>query len=165
MEVIKDIKLSLNFNVREKQAKPTDTIIYCVVRINDKQLKLSCDMKVNAIHWDKRKQECAVCSNMVDSERENSINVNRKIHAIKKAYNDYFNYLCSCECVSTDEITDTIKTIVSQQRNNDIMANHNAIPPKRTTTVNDNVLIYQIIRQSVPTQFRTTIMDCSLLYC
>ena len=34
MEVIKDIKLSLNFNVREKQAKPTETIIYCVVRVN-----------------------------------------------------------------------------------------------------------------------------------
>ena len=134
MEVINNTKLSLNFNVRETKAKATETIIYCVVRVNDKQLKLSCDMKVNAIHWNKRKQECAVCSNMVDSERENSINVNRKIHAIKIAYNDYFNYLCSCECVSIDEITDTIKTIVSQQRNNDIMANPHAIPPKRTTT-------------------------------
>lgn len=134
MEVINNTKLSLNFNVRETKAKATETIIYCVVRVNDKQLKLSCDMKVNAIHWNKRKQECAVCSNMVDSERENSINVNRKIHAIKIAYNDYFNYLCTCESVSTDEITETIKNIVSQQRNNDNMANHNAIPPKRTTT-------------------------------
>lgn len=134
MELIKNVKLSLNFNVREQKAKPTDTIVYCVVRINDKQLKLSCDMKVNAIYWDKRKQECAVCSNMVESERENSIVVNQKINAIKIAYNEYFNYLCGCECVSTDEITDTIKNIVSQQRTNDIMANHNAIPPKRTIT-------------------------------
>ena len=134
MEVIKDIKLSLNFNVREKQAKPTDTIIYCVVRVNDKQLKLSCDLKVNAIHWDKRKQECAVCSNMVDAERENSIVVNRKINAIKASYNEYFNYLCTCECVSTDEITNTIKNIVSQHKENVIMANPHAIPPKRTKT-------------------------------
>ena len=134
MQVIKNVKLSLNFNIREKQAKPTDTIIDCVVKVNDKQMKLSCDMKVNASHWDKHKQECLVSANMVDSERDNSIVVNQKIHAIKMAYNEYFNYLCSCECVSTDEITDTIKTIVSQQRNNDIMANHNAIPPKRTTT-------------------------------
>ena len=134
MQVINDIKLSLNFNVREKQAKPTETIIYCVVRINDKQLKLSCDMKVNASRWDKRKQECAICANMVESERENSITVNRKINAIKIAYNDYFNYLCTCENISTDEISNTIKNIVSQQRNIDIMANHNAIPPKRTTT-------------------------------
>ena len=134
MQVIKNVKLSLNFNIREKQAKPTDTIVYCVVRINDKQLKLSCDLKVNASRWDKRKQECAVSANMVDSERENSINVNRKINAIKIAYNEYFDYLCTCACVSTDEITDTIKNIVSQQRTNVIMANHNAIPPKRTTT-------------------------------
>ena len=134
MEVINNTKLSLNFNVRETKAKATETIIYCVVRVNDKQLKLSCDMKVNAIHWNKRKQECAVCSNMVDSERENSINVNRKINAIKIAYNEYFDYLCTCECVSTDEITETIKNIVSQQRTNVIMANPHAIPPKRTKT-------------------------------
>ena len=134
MELIKNVKLSLNFNVREQKAKATDTIVYCVVKVNDKQLKLSCDMKVNASRWDKRKQECAVCANMVESERENSINVNRKIHAIKIAYNEYFDYLCTCACVSTDEITDTIKNIVSQQRTNVIMANHNAIPPKRTTT-------------------------------
>ena len=134
MELIKNVKLSLNFNVREKQAKPTDTIVYCVVRINDKQLKLSCDMKVNASRWDKRKQECAVSANMVDSERENSINVNRKINAIKASYNEYFNYLCTCECISTDEITNTIKNIVSQHKENVIMANPHAIPPKRTTT-------------------------------
>lgn len=134
MQVIKNVKLSLNFNVREQKAKPTDTIVYCVVRINNKQLKLSCDMKVNASKWDKRKQECAVSANMVDSERENSIVVNRKIHAIKSSYNEYFNYLCTCECVSTDEITQTIKNIVSQQKENIIMANHNAIPPRRTTT-------------------------------
>ena len=134
MQVIKNVKLSLNFNVREKQAKPTDTIVYCVVKVNDKQMKLSCDLKVNASRWDKRKQECTVSAYMVESERENSINVNRKINAIKIAYNDYFNYLCSCESVSTDEITDTIKTIVSQQKENVIMANPHAIPPKRTTT-------------------------------
>lgn len=134
MELIKNVKLSLNFNVREQKAKPTDTIVYCVVRINDKQLKLSCDLKVNASRWDKRKQECAVSANMVESEREKSINVNRKINAIKIAYNEYFDYLCTCECVSTDEITNTIKSIVSQQRTNDNMANPHAIPPKRTTT-------------------------------
>ena len=134
MELIKNVKLSLNFNVREQKAKATDTIVYCVVKVNDKQLKLSCDMKVNASRWDKRKQECAVSANMVDSERENSINVNRKINAIKIAYNEYFDYLCTCACVSTDEITDTIKNIVSQQRTNDNMANPHAIPPKRTTT-------------------------------
>lgn len=134
MELVKNVKLSLNFNVRETKAKPTDTIVYCVVRINDKQLKLSCDMKVNASKWDKRKQECAVSANMVDCERENSINVNRKINAIKASYNEYFNYLCSCECVSTDEITNAIKNIVSQQKENVIMANPHAIPPKRTTT-------------------------------
>ena len=31
--------------------------------------------------------------------------------------------------------------------------------------VNDNVLIYQIVRLSVPVLFGTTIMYCSLLYC
>ena len=133
METIFDTKVSLNFNVRETKAKATETIVYCVVRINDKQLKLSADMKVNASHWNKRKQQCAVSANMVESERENSINVNRKINAIKASYNDYFNYLCTCECVSTDEIENTLKTIVSQQKNTN-MANYHAIPPKRTTT-------------------------------
>lgn len=133
METILNTRLSLNFNVRETKAKATETIVYCVVRINDKQLKLSADMKVNAIYWDKHKQQCAVSVNMVESERQNSIQVNRKINAIKASYNDYFDYLCSCECVSTNEIENTLKTIVSQQRNND-MANYHAIPPKRTTT-------------------------------
>lgn len=116
METIFDTKVSLNFNVRETKAKATETIVYCVVRINDKQLKLSADMKVNAIYWDKRKQQCAVSVNMVESERQNSIQVNHKINAIKASYNDYLNYLCSCECVSTNEIENTLKTIVSQQK-------------------------------------------------
>ena len=36
MEVNNNTKLSLNFNVRETKAKATETIIYCVVRVNDK---------------------------------------------------------------------------------------------------------------------------------
>ncbi len=136
MQTLKNVKISLNFNVRQPNKKTATTPIYCVVKIDNKQLKVPTGLKVNAWQWEKNRQLCAVNANMVATEQANNAAANRTINAIRMAYDDLFCYLCgSGDTFTATEIEKLIKeTITAQTDNNNNMSNPNAIPPKRTTT-------------------------------
>ena len=136
MERLNNAKISFNFNLREK-SKKTATQIYCVVRVNNRQIKIPCGLKVNPWQWNKQKQICLIGGNMMDAEKENNINANRKINEMRCKFDDIILYLCGGSVTETTEIEGFIKkelNIYTEQTNNKIMANYNAIPPKRTIT-------------------------------
>ncbi len=135
MQTLNNVKLSLNFNVRQPNAK-TASPIYCVVKIDTKQLKVPTGQKVNAWQWDKQRQQCSVNANMVATEQANNANANRIINAIRMAYDDLFMYLCgSGDTYTANEIEKLIReTITAKTDNDNNMSNPNAIPPKRTIT-------------------------------
>ena len=136
MQTLNNVKISLNFNVRQPNAK-TASPIYCVVKIDSKQLKVPTGLKVNAWQWDKQRQQCTINANMVAPDQANNATANRIINAIKMAYDDLFCYLCgNGDTYTATELERLIKdTINAQTNNNDnAMSNKNAIPPKRTIT-------------------------------
>lgn len=136
MQTLNNVKISLNFNVRQPNAK-TASPIYCVVKIDSKQLKVPTGLKVWGYQWDKQRQQCTINANMVAPDQANNANANRIINAIKMAYDDLFCYLCgNGDTYTATELERLIKdTINAQTNNNDnAMSNKNAIPPKRTIT-------------------------------
>ena len=136
MQTLNNVKISLNFNVRQPNAK-TASPIYCVVKIDSKQLKVPTGLKVNAWQWDKQRQQCNINANMVAPDQVNNATANRIINAIKMAYDDLFVYLCgNGDTYTATELERLIKDTINAQTNNidNSMSNKNAIPPKRTIT-------------------------------
>lgn len=93
MEILNNAKVSFNFNLREK-SKKTATQIYCVVRVNKRQIKIPCGIKGKSVAVEKQKQICVVNGNMMDGEKENNINVNRKINQTRCKFDDIILYIC-----------------------------------------------------------------------
>lgn len=134
MEILKNVKMSLNFNLRSVEAKKTKTPIYCVLKLDEKQYKIGFSCSINAAFWNKKKQCADISVNMTEEERNNNLMVNKKIKDILQDYQNYFSYLCTCDNeISKQDIKDYITNIVNVQKSQ-IMANKNAIPPKRTIT-------------------------------
>ena len=134
--MLNSAKISFNFNLRER-TKKTATQIYCVVRVNKRQIKIPCGIKVNPWQWDKQKQICLIGGNMMDNEKANNISVNRKINEMRCKFDDIILYICGGSVTETTEIEEIIKkelNIYTAHTNKIIMANYNAIPPKRTIT-------------------------------
>lgn len=138
MEVLNDVKVSFNFNLRKPKRNETTTQIYCVVRVGDKQIKMPLGLKVYAYQWNKQKQTCVVSANMGDNERANNINANRKLNAVRCTIDEIFCYLCTNEEMTDTKAVETyIKGQLSQYATTETtnhMSNKNAIPPKRTIT-------------------------------
>ncbi len=138
MQTLNNVKISLNFNVRQPNKKTATSPIYCVVKIDNKQLKVPTGLKVYGYQWDKQRQQCAINANMVATEQATNATSNRIINAIKMAYDELFCYLCgNGDTYTATEIERLIKDAITAETNNngnDGMSNKNAIPPKRTTT-------------------------------
>lgn len=136
MQTLNNVKISLNFNVRQPNKKTATSPIYCVVKIDNKQLKVPTGLKVYGYQWDKQRQQCAINANMVATEQATNATSNRIINAIKMAYDELFCYLCgNGDTYTATEIEKLIKeTITAQTDNDNNMSNPNAVPPKRTTT-------------------------------
>ena len=132
MQTVNDVKISFNFNLRNPKRVENKTQIYCVVKVNGKQLKMPCGLKVFAYQWDKRKQKCKVLSNMVDNERTNIIAANRKLSTIKCKIDEIIDYLCTEDFKTASNIERYIKDSLTIYAHN--MTNKNAVPPKRTIT-------------------------------
>lgn len=135
MQTLNNVNVSLNFNLRQPNAK-TASPIYCVVKIDSKQLKVPTGLKVNAWQWDKQRQQCTINANMVAPDQANNANANRIINAIKMVYDDLFCYLCgNGDTYTATEIEKLIRETITEKTDNDnSMSNKNAIPPKRTIT-------------------------------
>lgn len=119
-------KLTFNFNLREPRAQKA-TPLYLVVKLGDKQIKMPIGIKVLPFVWSKRKQECIITPTLSDAEREKTMNYNSIICNVKTQCYEIINYLCR-------ERVDNIEAFVKNTIKIESMANHNAIPPKRTIT-------------------------------
>lgn len=138
MQTLNNVKISLNFNVRQPNKKTAASPIYCVVKIDQKQLKVPTGLKVYGYQWDKSRQQCAINANMVATDQESNANTNRIINAVKMAYEELFVYLCgNGDTYTAAELERLIKDAITVHTNNNDdngMSNPNAIPPKRTIT-------------------------------
>ncbi len=86
-------ELKGNFNLREPKSKDA-SLIYFVIRINNKQLKLSTGVKCNPSQWDKIKQEAVINNNITRLDRHNNKIVNDKLSQIKFRFERFILYIC-----------------------------------------------------------------------
>ena len=132
MMTLNDVKLSFNFNLRRPCDARNATPIYCVVRLDHRQMKLPTALKVYPHHWNDRKQECVVSADMSEAERNDNIQANRVIFALRCKIDEIISYLCSGGVVvDADFMERYIKSKLAIPKD---MANKNATPPKRTIT-------------------------------
>ena len=118
--------VSLNFNLRQPKKVNGSTNIYAVVKVGEKQLKISLGCKVNAWEWNSKKQVPIITDGMTDKDIANVLQINEIINDVRTKF---YLYLCSGA-----EVTEsTIKEVLTIDTQKD-MANKNAIPPKRTKT-------------------------------
>lgn len=138
-------KLTFNFNLREPRAQKA-TPLYLVVKVDGKQIKMPTGVKVLPCWWSKKKQQLNVSPQLNEVEREKLLQYNAVIFDLKAQCQQVFNYLCS-------EKHDNIEAFVKSSIKIDNMANHKAIPPKRTVTASKLLkeafeIFYQTQRQS-----------------
>lgn len=78
-----------SFNLRQPKSKrPTN--IYLIVRINQKQAKLSTGVKVYPEHWNIKKQEAYISCRLTESDNINNTITNKKLlHDIRIDCQDY----------------------------------------------------------------------------
>lgn len=134
MEVLKNVNVSLNLNLREPKKMSGTTNVYAVVKVDGKQMKMPLCLNVYPWTWDKKQQQVKVSPTMSEEERMNNISINEKIFDVKKKYMQIISYLCMVDDVNADLVTNVIKEEFSEFNNNNIMANKNPIIPKRTIT-------------------------------
>ena len=91
---MKEIKLSLNFNLRNPNKKE-ETTIFAIIYNGTKQIKISIGYKILPIEWDKSKQmpiiNEIVNPNNIDKIKE----ITEKIVEIRFAFLKYFIYICT----------------------------------------------------------------------
>ena len=150
MQILNDVKISFNFNLRNPYRNESTTQIYCVVKVNNKQLKIPTALKVYSYQWDRRKQECKVLSNMIDSERTYNIAANLKLFEIKCKINEIIDYLCTNETFhNASEIEGYVRESLTIYSSKTGMANKNAVPPKRTITAT------KLLKQAFDSYYKT----------
>ena len=132
MMTLNDVKLSFNFNLRRPCDARRATPIYCVVRLDHRQMKLPTALKVYPHHWDDRKQECVVSADMSETERNDNMQANREIFALRCKIDEIISYLCSGGVmVNADFMERYIRNKLTISKD---MANKNAKPPMRRPT-------------------------------
>lgn len=112
------INTSLNFNLREPKA--AKSIIYAVIKVNNKQYKVSLNEKILTCCWSAKKQECCFLSSLSVEENKRNIEINCKINDVKFLFNKNLLYICSVE-----EINNTIEEIkehLNKTSTNNIMS-------------------------------------------
>ena len=82
-----------NFNLRQpKSERPTN--IYLIVRINQKQAKLSTGVKVYPEHWNIKKQEAYISCRLTESDNINNTIANKKLLELRSQFEEFKRYLC-----------------------------------------------------------------------
>jgi hypothetical protein len=95
MEILNNVKVSLGFNLREPKKTTSKTVLYAVVKLNDKQMKMPIGVSVYSYQWNKKQQICEVNNKMIEEDRINNMLANKKIFGIKGRYMEIINYFCS----------------------------------------------------------------------
>lgn len=92
-------EIEAHFNLRSNKTKKPE-MVYLVVRIDGRQYKLSCGVKVYPQHWHKG---IAEESNMLCArDNKNNRIVNKKLIELKKRYSEFIAYICNCDNDITD---------------------------------------------------------------
>ena len=82
-----------NFNLRQpKSERPTN--IYLIVRINQKQAKLSTGVKVYPDQWNIKKQEAYISCRLTESDNINNTIANKKLLELRSQFEEFKRYLC-----------------------------------------------------------------------
>ena len=82
-----------NFNLRQPQSeRPTN--IYLIVRINQKQAKLSTGVKVYPEQWNIKKQEAYISCRLTESDNINNTIANKKLLELRSQFEEFKRYLC-----------------------------------------------------------------------
>ena len=88
----KEIKLSLNFNLRSPN-KREKTTIFAIIYDGIKQIKIPIGYKINPILWDNKRQMPKITSEINEDEIEIIKEITEKIVEVKFAFSKYFIYL------------------------------------------------------------------------
>lgn len=86
-------ELQGNFFLRSPK-QTTPTLLYYVVRINNKKVRLATGVKVYPQHWDKGKQKAIISPLYPKLTRINNSLVNDKIEEYLKRFSQFKEYLC-----------------------------------------------------------------------
>lgn len=86
-------ELQGNFFLRSPK-QTTPTLLYYVVRINNKKVRLATGVKVYPQHWDKNKQKAIISPLYPKLTRINNSLVNDKIEEYLKRFSKFKEYLC-----------------------------------------------------------------------
>jgi hypothetical protein len=82
-----------SFNLRQPKSKrPTN--IYLIVRINQKQAKLSTGVKVYPDQWNIKKQEAYISCRLTESDNINNTITNKKLLELRNQFEEFKRYLC-----------------------------------------------------------------------
>lgn len=135
MEMLRNIKVSVNLNLREPRKVESRTNVYAVVKVDSMCAKLPIGVNVYSYAWNKKAQMVNVTPSMSEEERAYNIAQNAKIFEIKAKYMQIISYLCSAsESMTSNEVFEYIKQEYSKYKNIEVMANSNPIPNKRKPT-------------------------------
>lgn len=86
-------ELQGNFFLRSPK-QTTPTLLYYVVRINNKKIRLATGVKIYPQHWDKSKQKAIISPLHPKLTRINNSLVNDKIEEYLKRFSQFKEYLC-----------------------------------------------------------------------
>ena len=135
MEMLGNVKVSVNLNLREPRKMSTRTNLYVVVKVDNMSAKLPIGVNVYSYAWNKKAQMVNVTPSMSEEERAYNIAQNEKIFEIKAKYMQIISYLCSAsDTMTPNEVFEYIKEEYSIIQNKEVMANSNPIPNKRKAT-------------------------------
>ena len=125
----KEIKLSLNFNLRSPNKREITTI-FAIIYNGIKQIKISIGHKINPILWDNKRQMPKVISGISEDEIEIIKEITEKIVEIKFAFSKYFLYICTYNIIPNEnDFRELLKRCLT--KNNIKMANNNVENVKR----------------------------------
>lgn len=85
------VKASFNL-CQPKSKRPIN--IYLIVRINQKQAKLSTGVKVYPDQWNIKKQEAYISCRLTESDNINNTICNKKLLELKSQFEEFKRYLC-----------------------------------------------------------------------
>lgn len=111
-------ELQGNFFLRTPKSN-SPTLLYYVIRFNDKKYRLATGVKVYPTQWDKAHQKAKINSRLSKLEHSNNIIVNEKIEEYKYRFSQFKTYLCN----NPMEIANGGKLLKAFIYNNKIMEN------------------------------------------
>ena len=145
------IDWAIHFNLRHpKSRKPT--LIYVVVTLNGRQLKINAGIKVYACQWDKTRQIARMSGGLNSLDCKNNAIANKKIVEIVMQVESLKQYLCEHTELLADEAK--IRALLVEYINPNIkikMSANKNIEPQRASLVFLNVIskCYDIEKQGV----------------